>query len=76
MMECGSRMSASMSLFMTVNDSLVARNLSGQSKKVGCGCPHYFREINSQYLKESQKIVYMILCSFIRCIHTRDSTAY
>jgi hypothetical protein len=46
-------------LFVTVSDSLVARNLSKQSKKVGCGCPHYFREIDSQYLSESRKIVYM-----------------
>jgi hypothetical protein len=34
-------------LFMTVSDSPVARNLSGQSNKVGCRCPHYFREIDS-----------------------------
>jgi hypothetical protein len=27
-------------LFVTVSDSSVARNLSGQSKKVGCGCPY------------------------------------
>jgi hypothetical protein len=46
-------------LFMTVSDSPVARNMSGQSKKVGCGCPHYFRETDSQYLSESRKIVYM-----------------
>jgi hypothetical protein len=44
---------------MTVSDSLVARNLSRQSKKVGCGCPHYFRETDSQYLIELQKIVCM-----------------
>jgi hypothetical protein len=30
-------------LFMTVSDSPAARNLYG----VGCGCPHYFREIDS-----------------------------
>jgi hypothetical protein len=42
-----------------VSDSLAARNLSKQSKKVGCRCPHYFKEINSLYLRESQKIVYM-----------------
>jgi hypothetical protein len=48
-------------LFVTVSDSPVARNLSGQSKKVGCRYPHYFRETNSQYLSESQKIVYMRL---------------
>jgi hypothetical protein len=34
-------------LFVTISDSLVAHNFSGQSKKVGCGCPHCFREINS-----------------------------
>jgi hypothetical protein len=34
-------------LFMTVSDSPVERNMSGQSKKVGCGCPHYFRETDS-----------------------------
>jgi hypothetical protein len=34
-------------LFVTVSDSPMTRNLSGQSKKVGCGCPHCFREINS-----------------------------
>jgi hypothetical protein len=42
-----------------VSDYLAARNLSGQSKKVGCGCPHCFRETDSQYLSESQKTVYM-----------------
>jgi hypothetical protein len=47
------------SLFVTISDSLATRNLSGQSKKVGCGCPHCFREIDSHYLRESQKIVYM-----------------
>jgi hypothetical protein len=42
-------------LFVTVSDSPAARNLSGQSKKVGCGCPYYFRETYSQYLSESKK---------------------
>jgi hypothetical protein len=46
-------------LFVTISDSAVARNLSGQSKKIGCICPHCFRETNSRYLSESQKIVYM-----------------
>jgi hypothetical protein len=46
-------------LFMTVSDSPAARNLSGQSKKVGCGYPHCFRETDSQYLSESRKTVYM-----------------
>jgi hypothetical protein len=40
-------------LFVTVNDSPSARNLFGQSKKVGCGCPHCFRETDSHYLSES-----------------------
>jgi hypothetical protein len=40
-------------LFMTFSDSLMTHNLSGQSKKVGYGCPHYFRETDSQYLSES-----------------------
>jgi sulfur transfer complex TusBCD TusB component (DsrH family) len=46
-------------LIVTITDSPVARNLSRQSKKVGCRCPHCFKETNSQYLSESQKIVYM-----------------
>jgi hypothetical protein len=45
-------------LFVTVSDSPMTRNLFEQSKKVGCGCPHYFRETNLQYLSESQKIMY------------------
>jgi hypothetical protein len=44
---------------VTVSDSLAARNLSEQSKKVGYGCPHCFKETGSQYLSESWKIVYM-----------------
>jgi hypothetical protein len=40
-------------LFVTFSDSLVARNLFGQSKKVGCRCPNCFREIDSRYLSES-----------------------
>jgi hypothetical protein len=39
--------------FVTFSDSPAAGNLSGQSKKVGCGCPHCFRETDSQYLSES-----------------------
>jgi hypothetical protein len=46
-------------LFVTVSASPAARNLSGQSKKVGCGCPYCFKETGSQYLSESRKIVYM-----------------
>jgi hypothetical protein len=34
-------------LFVTISDSRVARNLLGQSKIVGCRCPHCFREIDS-----------------------------
>jgi hypothetical protein len=44
---------------VSVSDSPATRNLSGQNKKVGCGCPHCFREIISQYFSESRKIVYM-----------------
>jgi hypothetical protein len=40
-------------LLVIVSDSRAARNLLGQSKKVGYACPHYFREIDSQYLSES-----------------------
>jgi hypothetical protein len=53
MIECRSGMSTSeyfqlkSILFVVVSDSLVACNLSGQSKKVGCGCPHCFRKTNS-----------------------------
>jgi hypothetical protein len=46
-------------LFVTVSDSPATHNFSGQSKKVGCGCPHCLREIDLQYLSESRKIVYM-----------------
>jgi hypothetical protein len=35
-------------LFVIVSDSPAARNLSGQSKKVGYGCPQCFRETDSQ----------------------------
>jgi hypothetical protein len=31
-------------LFVIVSDSPATRNLSGQRKKVGCGCPHCFRK--------------------------------
>jgi hypothetical protein len=55
--------------FMTVSDFLVAHNLSGQSKKVGCGCPYCFRETDSQYFSESQKIVYMGYRSYIPMKH-------
>jgi hypothetical protein len=40
-------------LFVMVSDSPAARKMPRQSKKVSCGCPHYFRETNSQYLSES-----------------------
>jgi hypothetical protein len=33
-------------LFVTVSDSPMAHYLLGQSKKVGCGCLHCFRETN------------------------------
>jgi hypothetical protein len=44
---------------VTASDSPSAHNFSKQSKKIGCGFPHYFRETDSQYLSESWKIVYM-----------------
>jgi hypothetical protein len=31
-------------LFMNVSDSPATHNLSGQSRKVGCGCPNCFKE--------------------------------
>jgi hypothetical protein len=46
-------------LFVTVSDSPAAHSLSQQGKKVGCGCPHCFRETDLQYLSESQKTLYM-----------------
>jgi hypothetical protein len=46
-------------LFVTVSDSLAARNLLEQSKKVGYGCTHCFRETDSQYLSKSWKTVYI-----------------
>jgi hypothetical protein len=46
-------------LFVTVSNSPAARNFCGWSKKIGCGCPHCFKEIGSEYLNESQKTVYM-----------------
>jgi hypothetical protein len=42
-----------------ISDSPATCNLSRQSKKVGCRCPHCLKETDSQYLSESQKIVYM-----------------
>jgi hypothetical protein len=44
-------------LFVTVINSQTTCNLLGKSKKVGCGCPYCFKETNSQYLSEPQKIV-------------------
>jgi hypothetical protein len=66
MMECRSEMSTSVSTFssksfcfVTISDSPMTHNLSGQSKKVGCGFPHCFRETNYQYLSESRVTLYM-----------------
>jgi hypothetical protein len=42
-------------LFMTISNSPAAHNLSGQSKIVGYESPHCFKQIESQYLNESQK---------------------
>jgi hypothetical protein len=46
-------------LFVTISNSPAAHNLLGQNKKVGCRCPHCFKETDSQYLSESRKTVYM-----------------
>jgi hypothetical protein len=45
-------------LFMTISDSPVARNMSGQSKKVGCRCPHYFRETDSVFERVTKNSVH------------------
>jgi hypothetical protein len=34
-------------LFVIISDSPAVRNSFKQSKKVGCGCPHCFRETDS-----------------------------
>jgi hypothetical protein len=49
-------------LFVIVIYSSVTRNLSGQSKKVGCACPHCLRESDSQYLSESRKKCIWDIC--------------
>jgi hypothetical protein len=38
----------------------LAHKLSGQSKKVGCGCPHCFREIDSVFERVTKNSVYGI----------------
>jgi hypothetical protein len=60
-------------LFMTISDSLAAHNLSRQSKKVGCRYPHCFKETDSQYLSESQKIMYMRHQCYIPMKHSFQS---
>jgi hypothetical protein len=40
-------------LFVTISDSLATRNLSEQSKKVGCGCPHCFKETSTLHSNET-----------------------
>jgi hypothetical protein len=60
-------------LFVTVSDSPPACNLFGQNKKVGCRCPHCFRETDLQYLSESRKIVYMGHRRYIPIKHHRTS---
>jgi hypothetical protein len=57
-------------LIVIVSDSPAVRNLSGQSKKVGCRCSHCFRETNSQYLSEPRKIVYMGHRRYIPMTHS------
>jgi hypothetical protein len=55
--------------FVTVSDYPMGHNLSRQSKKVGCGCPHCFRKIDSQYLSESRETVYMVNRRYIPMKH-------
>jgi hypothetical protein len=45
-------------LFVTISDSPASRNLFGQSKKVGYGCPHYFREIDSVFERVTKNSVH------------------
>jgi hypothetical protein len=63
-------------LFVTISDSPAAHNLLGQSKKVGCGCPHCCRETDSRYLSESRKIVYMEHRWYIPIKHQFRSMKY
>ena len=46
-------------LFVTISDSPATCNLSGQSKKLGCGCPHCLDGKDCRYLNKSRKMVYM-----------------
>jgi hypothetical protein len=45
-------------LFVTVSDSPAAHNLSRQSKKVGYGCPHCFKETDSVFERVTKNSVY------------------
>jgi hypothetical protein len=45
-------------LFVIVNDSPVARNLSGQSKKVGCGCLYCLRNILTVFERVTKNSVH------------------
>jgi hypothetical protein len=50
-------------LFVAVSDSPVARNLFGQSKKLGCRFSHCFRETDSvfeQVMKNSVHVTSML----------------
>jgi hypothetical protein len=45
-------------LLVTVSDSPMAHNLSGQSKKVGFECLHYFRETDSVFERVTKNSVH------------------
>jgi hypothetical protein len=57
-------------LFVIVSDSLVACNLSGQNKKVGCGCPHCFIETDSVFERDKNNSVHILMR-----IGTMDTTS-
>jgi hypothetical protein len=46
-------------LFTTINDNSAHRNLSGQSKRKGAGCPHCFEDTCAIWLRHSKKYVFM-----------------
>jgi hypothetical protein len=46
-------------LFTTINDNLVYRNLSVQSKRKGAACPHCLEQTCVVWLKKSNKFSFM-----------------
>jgi hypothetical protein len=47
-------------IFVTISDSPAARNLSRQSKKLGCGCPHCFIETDTVFERVTKNSVHGI----------------